>query len=492
MKKLTTLLLLAALLLQTAACGSGGSGDETTSDGSDTSSNDTAADTKPVETKVTDDLPADLDFNGKEFRIISSLAAHGKKDTFHASILAESTGDIIDDAMYKRNSAVMERFGITITEEEMPYHEVLPIVRNCISAGDNVYDLVSLVDRDALSMVSDGMLYYMDEIPYLDFNKPYWSQTLNESMSICGRYILAYNDFMLTAYDYTHLLTFNKQMIEDFKLQTPYDLVEDGSWTLDKFSEYIKHVGSDVNGDSVFDDNDRYGFTSLAKQIAPCFWIGSGCLSIEKDKDGLPEFTMANEKMLSVLQTAYDLTWGDTSWYIQKEGEYEIGYELFSNNQALFANTDFGALFGGTYRDMKTDYGMIPYPKYDEEQQSYYSRVEGGMAYVVPVTIDDPEFVGAVIEALACESYNTVLPAYYEIALKAKFTRDDQSVRVLDMIMGSRVYDLGDTFFCNYIRDGFVFKAFNNGNTVAASDIESNRTTVESAIKNVTDTLLDK
>ena len=59
------------------------------------------------------------------------------------------------------------------------------------------------------------------------------------------------------------------------------------------------------------------------------------------------------------------------------------------------------------------------------------------------------------------------------------------------MMMENRVYDWGDTFFTNFVRDGFVFRAFNNGNTVAASDIESNRTAVEGAIKNVVDAIAD-
>ena len=95
------------------------------------------------------------------------------------------------------------------------------------------------------------------------------------------------------------------------------------------------------------------------------------------------------------------------------------------------------------------------------------------------------------MEAMACESYNSVVPTYYEIALKAKYTRDSQSGAILDMMMENRVYDWGDTFFTNYVRDGFVMGAFNNGKTIAASDIESNRTKVESAIKNITKALCE-
>ena len=158
---------------------------------------------------------------------------------------------------------------------------------------------------------------------------------------------------------------------------------------------------------------------------------------------------------------------------------------MFSNGQALFCNASFDALFGGIFRASNVEYGVIPYPKYDESQERYYTRVEGGFPYVVPVTVNDTEFVGAMLEALACESHNTVLPAYYEVALKTKYTRDDTSARILDMIMEGRIYDFGDTFLTGCVRDGFVSQTFSSGQPMTASKIESNTATVEAAIGDI-------
>ena len=486
-KAIETSRLISCLLLSLFVCGCSDNPAPVTEDTDVLSSVTDAETVTDVPETVSDDLPDELDFTGRELRILSSLGYSGPSETFHASILYEASGDILDDAIFERNSAVMERFGITITEEALPYQEALPIIRACVNAGDDVYDLVSLVDRDALTLATEGMIYYMDEVPYIDFSKPYWNKSLNDSMSICGRNILAYSDMVLTSYDFTHILTFNKQLIEELSLESPYDLVDDGRWTLDKFNEYIQLGSADLNGDTVYDKSDRYGFASLAKQIAPCFWIASDCASIVKNNEDVPEFTMENDRMISVLDKAYEMTWGNNYWYCQLEGDWYTGNELFASDQVLFCNSTFGNLFGGTFRDMKTDYGIIPYPKYDEAQDAYYSRVEGGNPYTVPITAGDPEFAGAMIEAMACESHNRVIPTYYETALKAKFTRDEKSVQILDMIMSSRVYDFGDTFFSNILRDGFVAQAFNGGTPITASTIASNRSSVEAAIQKVVD-----
>lgn len=166
----------------------------------------------------------------------------------------------------------------------------------------------------------------MDEVPYIDFDKPYWNQSLNESMSIKGRKILAYSDMVLIAYDFTHILTFNKQLVADLSLESPYDLVESGQWTLDKFNEYIMLGSADLNGDTIYDQNDRYGFASLSKHLAPCFWIAAECSSIVKNSDGIPEYTMGSERMIDVLDQVYEMTWGNNYWCNQvTEADANIG-----------------------------------------------------------------------------------------------------------------------------------------------------------------------
>ena len=481
MKQRTAIFLL-ALLLSVSSCAQD-SDVETATESSSQPDETSSSETEPV--ALHDNLPADLDFEGRELRILSSQSYSGYDASFHAELVYESDGDVLNDAVYERNRTVMERFGITMTETAIPYQDALSQTRANISAGDDAYDIISLVDRDALTLATEGMIYYMDELPHIDLTREYWNQTLNESMTICDRNVLAYSDMVLTAYDFTHMLAFNSELISELSLESPYELVERGEWTLDRFNEYIEAASMDLDGNTVYDENDRYGFVSLAKQIAPCFWVASDCLSIEKDSDDLPVFTMENERMLNVLQRAFDMTWNNNYWFVQPEGEYEVECEMFAAGQALFCNTNFGKLFGSIFRDSSIDYGIIPYPKYDEAQENYYSRVEGGNPYVVPVTVGDVEFAGAMLEALACESHNIVLPAYYDTALKQKYTRDETSAEILDMIMAGRVYDFGDTFFCNYVRDGFVFRSFNNGTPIAASTIASNAASVETAIANV-------
>ena len=54
----------------------------------------------------------------------------------------------------------------------------------------------------------------------------------------------------------------------------------------------------------------------------------------------------------------------------------------------------------------------------------------------IPITVpaEDLPFVSAVIEVLCRETYNVVLPAYYDSSLKIKYTRDNTAARMIDII----------------------------------------------------------
>lgn len=131
---------------------------------------------------------------------------------------------------------------------------------------------------------------------------------------------------------------------------------------------------------------------------------------------------------------------------------------------------------------MDTDFGIIPYPKFEESQDRYYSRVCYYMPSVVPISCADPGFVGYALQALNFESYATVIPAYYDISLKGKVSRDNDSAEMLDVIFNSRVIDIGDSTLCNNIRDSFVYSMMRNNERNLMSQLESNRQKITDAL----------
>ena len=455
-KKEKLLATLLAFTLLATACGTPAAkpSDETTSSSGDISS-DTADDLSK------DNLPGDLDFSGREFRIFSRL-----QPWFNGSwVSGEETGEILNDSVYKRNSRVMDRFGITITELGGSSSDQ---ARNSILAGDDSFDIVNTRCSVAFDYAEEKLFFSIDDLKYIDLSRSYWDDQLNERVSICGKSYFAVGASNLTGYDYTHVLVFNKDLAEKKKAGDLYSLVKSGKWTLDSYSSVVKNFSEDLNGDSVMDEADLYGYLSQPKAVLPAFWIASGVLSINVNDKGEPEFTMPSDrKFLEVFDKTFEITYDNNSWYNNSAvANYDDTLiNMFQSGKGLFMDMTF--FYIASLRDMDANFGILPYPKYDEAQENYLSRIEGLELTGVPVTAD-PDFVSAVLEALACESASTVVQAYYDVALKTKYTRDNESADMLDLIFENRVFDLGDTIWCDMIRDG-VFKPMFTDNDRALS-----------------------
>ncbi len=116
----------------------------------------------------------------------------------------------------------------------------------------------------------------------------------------------------------------------------------------------------------------------------------------------------------------------------------------FAEGQGIFAPMYLQYLFEGDMRSMKDAYGVLPFPKLDEEQEDYASYVHprfGAMMLPVTLTEEKAEILGDFVEVWSAYSWRDLRPAIYEISLQGKGTRDDESLEMLELIMNSRKYD---------------------------------------------------
>lgn len=481
MHKRICLLLALLTVLPLASCG-GGDVEETTNT-TNTSDNTTVTE----ETEVTDDLPSDLNYGGADFAFYTR-----QKEFFHSPInMEESTGEQLNDALYDRARAVEDRLGVTFVETLDPAD--ISKAKSMIIAGDDTYKVVTGRCVHTIQYAAEGLARHIDELTYLDLSKPYWNASINQNLTIAGNVVTAVGDYNLTAYDYTHVLLFNKDLTADLQLDSPYDLAKEGKWTFDTFQQFGETATIDLNGDGTMDKNDQYGLVSAAKQIPPCFWISAGVQGMNKDADDIPQFSMAtDETFLNILMEIYELTWDTGLWYVESNQDNipQSSIDLFSHDQALMMDATFFHV--EAFRDMEADFGILPFPKYDETQANYLSRIEGCELPFIPSNLseDDANMAGAVLEAMSSYSHKNVISVYYETYLKSKNTRDSESAEMLDIVFANRVFDLSDTVWCDDIRDKFIRTSFTDNNRNIVSQITANEQTVQKSIDTVVDGFL--
>ena len=136
----------------------------------------------------------------------------------------------------------------------------------------------------------------------------------------------------------------------------------------------------------------------------------------------------------------------------------------FTDGGALFQNNIIGKVW--LLRNVETfDYGVVPYPKLNQQQADYYSRVVDAWLHVVPKTCTDIDRASVILEALASGSSQYVFPAYYDKVLKYSVLRDEKSIEMLEIIRAHRVFDLADVTWHADIRYNLDTKLFNENPT---------------------------
>ena len=234
---------------------------------------------------------------------------------------------------------------------------------------------------------------------------------------------------------------FNKQLVKNYDLDNPYELVEDGNWTLDTFGALCKTVTEDLNQDSVMNENDRFGLLVWDDSVVGIVnAAGQRCCTITPD--GQIELTLYNETTIEALEKYFDIAY-DTQYSFTYQRNINSGKDMWANDQALFWTSLLGNM--PAFREMESDFGILPYPKLNAEQEDYYHTVApyNSQFICVPLVQNDVERTGVITEALAYYGQKIVLPAYYDVTLIGQSTRDEESEGMVELILDSLVFDIG-------------------------------------------------
>ncbi|MCL2815611.1 MAG: extracellular solute-binding protein, partial [Oscillospiraceae bacterium] len=347
-------------------------------------------------------------------------------------------------------------------------------------------------DRDAYTAAAEHLLYPVDKLPYVDLSRPYWCQLPNRQLTVAGRLYWGFSDDMLSFFEATILTYFNKRQVLELGLEDLYDLVRSGNWTQDKFYEFARAAIRDLDGDGRMTEADNWGLASDNDYIYYSFWSGAGVITVDKDENDIPYFSVpGNQKLFDIASRVISEFKTEglaldsarvplTSYGGMADGSSDARISFFRSGHSLFS---IGAIPEMVQlRDMPDDFGVLPLPKYNSDQEQYYSRVIGGFPFVIPTTNPKPEIAGVVMEVMACSARNEIIPAYYESALKTKYSRDADTAEMLDLIFDTRMYDLGDTIWCMTIRNDYA-NIFARGEDNFSSFTESKRNSYETAIE---------
>ena len=403
-----------------------------------------------AETRLSPNLPDPdyTDFNGYKFTFLSHRYDGGgwAYEYPHDILMEEETNPTINDAVYKRNDVITNRYNFEI--ELISSKDYRLMLTKSINSNYDLYDAVLIFNNDIQTIVPANHLVQTHELPYIDEDMPWWDPAVR-SLSIAGVNCLLGGDLLTYDNDAVNALIFNKKILERYALESPYAHVLAGTWTFDKLNEMVKSVYENLGGgDTISYTQDRFGFLVYPDTLHALFVSGGGTLAM-KDENDIPYMTMITERNLAVTDKALDIMLNKQNVANVWNGgatEENPMYNWFADGRALFLWVRMYEL--EKLRGMEEPFGVVPLPKYDEKQEEYYSPVNPytGILIGVPRIAEDLDRTSIVLEALSAESRYTLKPAYYDVALTRKYTRDDESNDMLDIIFNSRVYDIGAVY----------------------------------------------
>lgn len=482
MKKTISLILTAGILLSASVCSCTGSDDPAAADNQNPSNKDTAAVGTDTETeaavKAVDDGLPDMDFGGREFRVFVY-------PSMEFEMLAESAdGSVENDSVYERNRRIEERFNISIKASSPDDYE--KTFASLILAGEDACDIASFEVWRFANAQSKNLCANWADTPYIQFDQPWWYDAFNTYATVGGQIHGINGALSLSNLKWTSVIYVNSRLAAQYDItqDSLYTMVNDGKWTFDALRTLTANLYQDLNSDGKRDHQDLYGFVIPYSTALDPWPYAAGLHIIGQDSEQHLTVEFDSEKMYTVFDTVFDFLHGTQGAYIRLP--FESDDLMFTGGNAVFYQSFLGGAFT-TLRDMEDVYSVLPEPKFDESQDGYHNLVLDGLTvWVLPVTAEDTEFISVITDALCADSYYNVYPLYLDVALKGKYSSDEATAEMMDLIVSSSCFDLV-FMYGDYLSSlPYLFReTMKAGNNNLASSYEKIRKSVNRGLERI-------
>ncbi len=350
-------------------------------------------------------------YGGRDFIILGSTVSEEGGRHF-SEFGGDLQGNNLSAAIYKRDNAIMTKHNVklvtrTTTSWNTEFNE------SHIS-GELTFHVATPGVSNAVYSVSQGSIACLNDYPVFDFDRPWWQREAMNQMQICGKDYFAIGDINLLAYDSVGVVFYNKDMATKYQFSDLQNHVKDGTWDYETFFQYVSKVTANTNGDSLYGAGDTFGYAG-ASYSALCFTYAGNYCFVEKDVDGIP----AMKEDVSDFVTFFQKLVSDHS------NTALVGYALedehiFEEDRLLFSINMLG--YSSDYRNAGKNYGILPLPKWNTDQEKYYTfpHQSASTTICIPSVNTEYDMTSRIIEDLAYHSYKDVLSHYIETNLFRK------------------------------------------------------------------------
>jgi len=413
----------------------------------DTTAPAAATTAEPQGEETTADAFAGVNFNDTTFTYLAwkqSIVEYTGDD---------SKGEMIESAVFKRNSIVESKLGVKLDYlildgSSATFNEFCQTANNNINAGSQAYDAIACYTRAASLLMVNGSLTNLYDVDYLNFDNVWWPKSLTELNTIGGELYFASGDIATSLLYQMMFMAINNDIAKEHNIEGVQELALKGEWTFDKMLELTKDMYSDRTGGATpRDATNNYGLYVYAHTMLDAFYLGAGLHYVEVDSEGNAAMSedYIGDVSLDIIERLQTLFWSGNS----SDGYYANsgGANGISAGQSLLYVIN-GETLQSKMKDAEYNYSILPAPKYNADQDNYYTAVGFPHSmYGIPVDAANKKMSGAVIEYMAETSYEEVTPVVFDTAFKYRYSNGAGDAEVFDIIRRGVVFDFGRTLF---------------------------------------------
>ena len=359
--------------------------------------------------------------------------------------------DAVNDAIYKRNSYTEDGLGIKLewVEQNSIYTKMKAFadkLRARIEDPMTPVDIVAAQTKGMPCLITEGLLTDLNAYSdILDLDKAWWPDDCKNALAVKDRLYFVSGDISANLLRMMTVLFVNKTTLaaRGYDYNTLMGQIKDYKWTIDNLIEMTTGLYEDLDtataGPSA---GDKFGLVSLYFHTDALF-AGLGYRFMIKSNKDNEVFRLSNQ-VISLTADEYvtkmkNWSANNDMWLDATEKVYE---DVFKNGNSFFIL--HRAWYGFELQKTEIQYAVLPTPALDEKQGEYFTTIGNQYSgFGICNAATDYDRAAEVLQTLGYYGMSTTTPALFEVSFQGKFSKDDYTIEMFDIIRDSIVFDTG-------------------------------------------------
>ena len=386
-------------------------------------------------------------FDGREFRILMPPGKIWQLEEHSVN------PDQLNKAIYERNMEVEFAYHVAITPvyKGNSGSEYNQLIHQELNAQTGDYDVCYYPQSyGMIGYINQSRYFYnLLENEYINLNCDWWLKDWNSILTMNNKLYGISGYGVVESMSGATEVYFNKTLYNDLYPQSSYTelytMVEEGKWTLGRMEEMAKAAKNDLDGDGVMEETDRYGVVSNTIAYVLLYAMGSEYIVPDENEGYVLNFNA--EHNFDVFEKLYRFVNNSEKYYLHMT-EWLAPNTVFGEGRALFQISAFDQAY--RIKNTGVDYGILPLPKYDEQQTRYYTVNNATGCFTIFTTCDDLEFSSIMLNAWNYYSYQIIYPQYKESFYKYNIAGESEDSSMIDLIFESMTPEFAHAYSVSF------------------------------------------